>query len=293
MTEPSVSVVIIVKDGERFLSDAIESVFAQTRAATELVIVDDGSTDATPGIIDRAIADADTRATTVRVLRHPGRRNRGMSRSRNLGLANARGEFTTFLDHDDAMLPDKLDRMVTAMRRHPEAVAVIGPNRRWRSWSGGSDEDQCLGAPVDTILPPPGLLPRFLPDSGSVPLAPLLRTAAVRRLGGYVEGFGGMHEDQAFLARLMLRVPVVVIDEVLHLYRQHESSCVARTHHEGRDLLARRHFLVWMARELGEAGSGDDELPAMIRDELARTRGWRRRRFRRRLINLRRRRHAE
>ncbi len=284
---PTVSVVIIVKDGERFLPDAIESVLAQTTPARELIVVDDGSTDETSTIIEDAITRTEGGPTEIRVLRHPGGRNRGMSRSRNLGLANARGEWTTFLDHDDAMLPEKLAVLTDAMRRHPDAVAVIGPNRRWRSWSGGSDDDQRLGSETETILDPPGLLPRFIVDSGAVPLAPLLRTVPVRRLGGYVEGFRGMHEDQAFLVRLMLRVPVVVIDDVLHLYRQHDASCVARTHHDGRDLLARRNFLVWLDRELTQASTETTALQAVVRQELARTRGWRRRWIRRRLINLR------
>ena len=287
MNGSAVSVVIIVKDGELFLRDAIDSVFAQTHPACELVIVDDGSTDATPAIIDRAIAESTGGPTPVRVLRHPGGRNRGMSRSRNLGLANVRGELMTFLDHDDAMLPDKLAVLTAATRRHPDAVAVVGPNRRWRSWSGGTDDDQCLGAAADTLLPPPGLLPTFLPDSRAVPLGPLLRTTAVRRLGGYVEDFVGMHEDQAFLARLMLQAPVAVVDDVLHLYRQHDASCVARTHRAGRDLLARRNFLRWIDRRLAAATIDTTELCALVRDELDRTRGWRRRRMRRRLINLR------
>jgi glycosyltransferase involved in cell wall biosynthesis len=287
VTAPSVSVVIIVKDGERFLQDAIDSVFAQTVPPMELIIVDDGSTDRTPEIIDHAIATSADGPTAVRVLRHPGRGNRGMSRSRNLGLANARGTFTTFLDHDDALLPRKLEVMTKALAGHPDASAVIGPNRRWRSWSGGRDDDQAFGVPVDVVLPPPGLLPRFLPDSAAVPLGPLLRTESIRALHGYVERFRGMHEDQAFLARLMLQRSVVVIDDVLHLYRQHETSCVARTHHEGRDLQARRQFLDWLGTELDSNPAADSELGAVVRAERNRTRGWLRRRLRRALINFR------
>ena len=287
MTLPSVSVVIIVKDGERFLRDAIDSVFAQTVPPMELVIVDDGSTDRTPEIIRNAIETSADGPTAVRVLRHPGRGNRGMSRSRNLGLANARGTFTTFLDHDDAMLPRKLEVMTEALTRHPEASAVIGPNRRWRSWSGGRDEDQVFEVPISVVLPPPGLLPRFLPDSAAVPLAPLLRTESIRALHGYVERFRGMHEDQAFLTRLMLQRSVVVIDEVLHLYRQHETSCVARTHHEGRDLQARRQFLEWLETELESTPTTNEKIRAVVRAEKSRTRGWLRRRIRRALINFR------
>ena len=97
---------------------------------------------------------------------------------------------------------------------------------------------------------------------------------------------GEMHEDQAFLSRLMLQRSVVVIDEVLHLYRQHETSCVARTHHEGRDLQARRQFLEWLETELEPTPTTNEEIRAVVRAEKSRTRGWLRRRIRRALINF-------
>lgn len=290
MSAPSISVVLIVHDGERFLDEAIESVRAQSPPPLELIIVDDGSTDRTPEIVERARRrDPDL----IRVLRHPGGRNRGMSRSRNLGLSAARGQLTTFLDHDDVMLPAKLATLAAAMADQPEAIAAIGPNRRWRSWtgvgSGGEDETQSLGATSNRLLPPPGTLPVFLADSRAVPLGPLMRTDAVRELGGYVQSFPGMHEDQAFLARLMLHGPVVLVDDVLHLYRQHDESCVARTHRSGRDRLARRRFLRWLSGELDRHGVTDADLRSTLDRQFEGTRGWLRRRLQRALINLRRR----
>lgn len=290
MSTPSISVVLIVHDGERFLGEAIESVLRQTLAPIEMIVVDDGSTDATAKIAEEARRH-DPRL--VRVLRHPGGRNRGMSRSRNLGLAEVRGEYTTFLDHDDVMLPGKLATLAAALAAHSGAIAAIGPNRRWRTWagvgSGGEDETQSLGAASDRLLPPPGTLPVFLTDSKAVPLGPLMRTDALRELGGYVESFPGMHEDQAFLARLMLHGPVVLVDDVLHLYRQHEDSCVARTHRSGRDRLARRRFLRWLSGELDRHAVTDADLRKTLDREFAATRGWLRRRLQRALINLRRR----
>jgi hypothetical protein len=85
----------------------------------------------------------------------------------------------------------------------------------------------------------------------------------------------------------MLQRSVVVIDEVLHLYRQHETSCVARTHHEGRDLQARRQFLEWLETELETTPTRNELLRAVVRTEKSRTRGWLRRRIRRALINFR------
>ena len=86
MTLPLVSAVMIVRDGERFIEEAIESVLAQTYPALELVVVDDGSTDSTGSILERLSEDA---SRGVQVVRHPGNKNRGMSASRTLGVARS------------------------------------------------------------------------------------------------------------------------------------------------------------------------------------------------------------
>ena len=168
-------------------------------------------------------------------------------------------------------------------------MASSQSNRRWLSWDGGEDAIQDLGGASGRLLPPPGTLETSLCDSTAVPLGPLIRTDAARAFGGYSEAFPGMHEDQAFFARLMLHGPIVLVDEVLHLYRQHEESCVARTHHQGRDKLARRRFLRWLGDDLARRPEPHPTLQRLVASELEETRGWLRRRVQRILINLRRR----
>ena len=87
-----VSIVIPVFDGERFLSEAIESVLAQDHRPIEVIVVDDGSTDAS--------ADVAHSFDDVVVL---GSGNHGAAAARNLGVARAAGPFLTFLDADDLM----------------------------------------------------------------------------------------------------------------------------------------------------------------------------------------------
>src|SRR5437773_8185120 len=94
---PAVSVVVIFKDAGGFLAEAIASVLAQTFRDWELLLVDDGSTDTSSATARR---EAELDAGRVRYLDHPGHANRGMSATRNLGLAHARGEFVAFLDAD-------------------------------------------------------------------------------------------------------------------------------------------------------------------------------------------------
>src|SRR5205807_873118 len=81
---------VIFLNAERFLREAVESVFAQTYPHWELLLVDDGSTDRSGEIARRFAAD---RPDRVRYLEHPGHENRGMSASRNLGIRSARGEL--------------------------------------------------------------------------------------------------------------------------------------------------------------------------------------------------------
>jgi len=92
---------------ERFLAEAVESVLAQSFADFELIITDDGSTDATPRI---ASSYADREPERVRVIR--AEQNRGKPFALNRALAVRRGELIAWLDGDDVMLPDKLARQV-------------------------------------------------------------------------------------------------------------------------------------------------------------------------------------
>src|SRR3954470_15736661 len=108
-----VSVVVIFKDEERFLAEAVDSVFRQTFDGWELLLVDDGSTDASGEIAREQLA---RRPGHVRYLRHPGGANLGTGASRNMGAARARGRFLAFLDADDVWLPAKLAEQVALMR---------------------------------------------------------------------------------------------------------------------------------------------------------------------------------
>lgn len=116
---PRVSIILAVHNGERYLSFALESVLGQSFGSFELLVVDDGSTDGTRAVIDRAVA-ADARVRAF----HIGPSGRAAI-PRNLALAEVRGEFVTFIDHDDWWEPDRLMRMVDGLEAHPGWVAAI------------------------------------------------------------------------------------------------------------------------------------------------------------------------
>jgi glycosyltransferase involved in cell wall biosynthesis len=113
-----VSVVVPMYNAEKYIGECIESVRAQSFRDWELLVVDDGSRDRSSEIVE-AVAARDDR---VRLLRHPGGANLGVSNTRNRGIAEASGGFIAFLDADDAFEPAKLERQVALMASHPECV---------------------------------------------------------------------------------------------------------------------------------------------------------------------------
>lgn len=111
-----VSVIIPVHNRPLRVRRAIESVLAQTFADFELLVVDDGSTDDTPGVLAELQAGNPAR---MRVFSQP---NKGVSAARNLGLTQARGSLFALLDSDDSWLPQKLERQVTYLLAHTYEV---------------------------------------------------------------------------------------------------------------------------------------------------------------------------
>jgi glycosyltransferase involved in cell wall biosynthesis len=113
---PVVTVLLRVYNGERFLDEAIRSVLEQRFENFELLVIDDGSTDATPMILDRYIADP-----RVRVIRQA---NRGLSASTRLGVEKARGIYVAIMDADDWCFPDRLGKQVSFLEGNPDHVIV-------------------------------------------------------------------------------------------------------------------------------------------------------------------------
>jgi hypothetical protein len=118
MGSPIVSVVMSVFNGQAFLSEAIESILSQTFRNFEFLVVDDGSTDATAGILS-TYASRDAR---MRIFRHE---NKGRAESLNVGIRLAMGHYIARMDADDIALPDRLQAQVDFMERHIE-VGLLG-----------------------------------------------------------------------------------------------------------------------------------------------------------------------
>lgn len=117
MTAPRVSVVMSVYNDEPFLREAIDSILAQTFRDFEFIIINDGSSDASPAIL---ASYSDPR---IRVIHNE--QNIGLTKSLNRGLREARGELIARFDANDASLPERFGKQVAFLDAHPE-VAVAG-----------------------------------------------------------------------------------------------------------------------------------------------------------------------
>ena len=109
-TSPLVSVIIPTYNRSELLQLAIESVLAQTYPAIQLIVVDDGSSDDTPAML----AQYAGRIVNVR------KANQGGTAARNTGIQFAHGEYLNFMDHDDLMMPTKIERQMEIMHAKPE-----------------------------------------------------------------------------------------------------------------------------------------------------------------------------
>lgn len=271
--KPLVTVIIPFLNEEEFLETAIDSVLAQTYEHWELLLVDDGSTDASTRI---AKSYAQGSSGRISYLEHEGHCNRSQAASRNLGVRSAKGLYLAFLDADDLWLPNKLERQVAILDAHPEAGMVFGSSLYWHSWTGqqddlGRDFTPTSGLQPNRLFEPPSLLNLLYPLGSGTPPPPsdlMVRRSAVEDVGGFEEcfdGFRAMYEDQAFLAKLYLAYPVFASDELWDKYRLRTDSCVATATKAGRYRSVRNYFLNWLELYLRRLGFQDETIWTALR----------------------------
>ena len=198
---PQVSVIIPTHNRAGCLREAVDSVLAQDFGDVELIVVDDGSTDSTPQLIEGY-------GQAIRALRQG---NRGVSAARNAGIAASRGALIAFLDSDDLWLPGKLDRQVAFFNSQADALICqteelwvrngrrVNPGKRHRKRGGMIFEpslDLCLVSPS----------------------AVMVRKELFQRVGFFDESLPAC-EDYDLWLRVSCRFPVHLIDSPLIVKR--------------------------------------------------------------------------
>lgn len=202
MTSPLVSVVIPAFNAANTIRRAIDSVLAQTYRNVEIIVIDDGSRDATSDIV------ATYECQSMKLLRLA--RNVGAGGAANEGLAVARGEFVAFLDADDEWLPTKLARQVAALSSNPAAVMATCGCRFVDADGHGFRE---FG------MPPPGVDKKavwraLLAATFIAKPCVVARTDVVRKVGPF-DAELPVAEDQDMWIRLSLAGEVEFVPEFL------------------------------------------------------------------------------
>lgn len=119
MNEPIISVIVPIYNVEPYLEKCVDSIRNQTYASLEILLVDDGSPDGCPALCDR-LAEADPR---IRVIH---KENGGLSSARNAGLDAAAGQFAAFVDSDDSIAPDMLEKLYRALTAADADLCLCG-----------------------------------------------------------------------------------------------------------------------------------------------------------------------
>ena len=197
MRDPLVSVVVASYNGERFLAETLDSVFAQEYDPYEVVFVDDGSTDGTAEVAQRY------------PLRYLLRENGGLAAARNTGIAECLGEYVTFVDDDDMMPRDRLALQARRLAEQPELGCVLG-RQEWLNAPDWLARDPVFG------------------DPAGIPLAAaMVRRDVLDLVGGFDESFR-YAEDRDLLVRLREHeVGIDVLSQVVLLRRYHGENMTA------------------------------------------------------------------
>lgn len=211
-TSPIVSVLMTVRNGEKYVAETIRSVLAQDMPDFEYVIVDDGSTDSTPRILKEYEAK-DKRITVV--VQEP----RGIAASANNGLSRCRGEFVARIDADDLAKPQRFRRQLAYLAQTGHVcvgsyVEYIDPDGRLLTTIKPPVENEKI---QELILRGHGAI--YNPSS-------MIRREALERIGGYISEYDTAEDLDCWL-RLGEIGTLGNVPEALLQYRLHPKSASA------------------------------------------------------------------
>jgi glycosyltransferase involved in cell wall biosynthesis len=211
-----ISAIIPLYNGAPYIEEALRSVLAQTRPADEIIVVDDGSTDAGPELVRRMAL-----AHRIVLLSKP---NGGQSSARNFGIAHATGDLIALLDQDDAWYPNHLEELLKPFTtpQYPEL-----------GWAYSNlDEVDATGGMVRRFLlrvvpaghPKRDLYACLSQDMFILPSATLISRKAFDAVGGFDEQLTGYEDDDLFLRIFRAGYDNVYIDQPLSRWRIYGAS---------------------------------------------------------------------
>lgn len=203
---PTVSVIVPCYNLGRYLPEAIDSVLAQSYTDFQILIVDDGSTDAETR---RVLADyAKGELPNLQVVTS---HNRGLPGAKNLGLAHTSGRYVCMFDADDRLVPEFLEKSVAVLERDSRIAFVS-------HWLRTFGDDESDWTPTSCDFP-------TLLDLNTINGAALVRRSALDAVGGFDETMRDGCEDwDVWISLVEGGFPGTILPEVLFLYRRRPDS---------------------------------------------------------------------
>jgi GT2 family glycosyltransferase len=210
---PLVSVVIPVYNGERFLWESLQSVFAQSYQDYEIICVDDGSKDASLAILNEC-------RDRIKVLQQA---NTGQAGARNAGAKTGIGKYLAFLDQDDRWYRQKLERQVAVLEANSEAI-MVHCDMDWIDEAGHVTQRSLVSASRRSVHK--GVtMPQLVGwDPCIYPSTMLIRRVAFDRVGGFDQELGGYGEDIDLMLRLRQEGLFIFLEETGTQYRKHSTN---------------------------------------------------------------------
>lgn len=212
----TVAAIIPMYNGARFIETAINSILAQTRMPDEVIVVDDGSTDKGPDLVEKLSEKA-----PIRLLR---KSNGGQSSARNFGVSQSSSTLIALLDQDDIWYPKHLSVLI-------EPFDETGNRDLGWSYSNLDKGDESGSLLTPSFLhtrsarhPKTSLRDCVADDMFVLPSASLISRAAFEAVGGFDEALSGYEDDDLFLRIFMAGYPHIFIDTPLSMWRIYGSS---------------------------------------------------------------------
>lgn len=213
MDIPLISCIVPVFNGERYLRETLDSIFAQTYRRLEIIVADDGSTDRTAEIV----------AGYSERVRYLKQANAGASAARNLGLRAARGDFVAFLDADDLWHAEKLQRQMARFETRPELEVSVTLVQNFRV----AEPVQHGARSCDRVFSKP------LP--GYVAQTILARRSAFEVIGPFNPALLYADKTEWFLRAAEKQTVVELLSDSLVYRRLHENNISRRSRDEMND----------------------------------------------------------
>jgi glycosyltransferase involved in cell wall biosynthesis len=205
-----VSVIMPTFNRAGYLAETVKSFQNQSYKNTELVIIDDGSTDNTRETVEKFLSD--------HRLKYFFQKNKGVSKARNNGIMKAKGKYLMFLDDDDLFFPFTIEKLISFFKRQPETVKLVYGDLVYLF------EDKKIFRREISVLAKPELFISYITGNNfSTNGVFMAETESLRAVGMYDESYLNS-EDALLISQIVFKYDIVKINIPVILYRLHESQ---------------------------------------------------------------------